>query len=48
MVQAFGYMADGFFQKSDDLNGDGIISTSEMKELGYPVQNFHNRLSQEM
>ena len=38
--QAFGYIADGFFQKSDDLNGDGIISTSEMKELGYPIHNF--------
>ena len=38
--QAFGYIADGFFQKSDDLNGDGIISTSEMKQLGYPIHNF--------
>ncbi len=38
--QAFGYIADGFFQKSDDLNGDGIISASEMKELGYPIHNF--------
>lgn len=38
--QAFGYVANGFFQKSDDLNGDGIISTSEMQEKGYPVQSF--------
>ena len=38
--QAFGYVANGFFQKSDDINGDGIISTSEMKEKGYPVQSF--------
>lgn len=38
--QAFGYVANGFFQKSDDLNGDGIISTAEMKQLGYPVQSF--------
>lgn len=38
--QAFGYVATGFFQKSDDLNGDGIISASEMKQLGYPVQSF--------
>ena len=38
--QAFGYVANGFFQKSDDLNGDGVISASEMKELGYPIHNF--------
>lgn len=38
--QAFGYVANGFFQKSDDLNGDGIISAAEMTELGYPVQSF--------
>ena len=38
--QAFGYVATGFFQKSDDLNGDGVISASEMKQLGYPVQSF--------
>lgn len=38
--QAFGYVANGFFQKSDDINGDGIISTSEMTEKGYPVQSF--------
>lgn len=38
--QAFGYVANGFFQKSDDINGDGIISASEMKEKGYPVQSF--------
>lgn len=38
--QAFGYVANGFFQKSDDLNGDGVISAAEMKQLGYPVQNF--------
>ncbi len=36
--QAFGYVANGFFQKSDDLDGDGIISVAEMKQLGYPVQ----------
>lgn len=38
--QAFGYVANGFFQKSDDINGDGIISAAEMKEKGYPVQSF--------
>lgn len=38
--QVFGYVANGFFQKSDDLDGDGIISTSEMKQQGYPVQTF--------
>lgn len=38
--QAFGYVANGFFQKSDDLNGDGIISAAEMKQLGYPIQSF--------
>ena len=38
--QAFGYVANGFFQKSDDINGDGIISASEMKDKGYPVQSF--------
>ena len=38
--QAFGYVANGFFQKSDDLNGDGIISAAEMTEQGYPVQSF--------
>lgn len=38
--QTFGYVANGFFQKSDDLNGDGVISTSEMKQQGYPVQTF--------
>lgn len=38
--QAFGYVATGFFQKSDDLNGDGIISSAEMKQLGYPIQSF--------
>lgn len=38
--QAFGYVANGFFQKGDDLNGDGVISAAEMKQLGYPVQNF--------
>lgn len=38
--QAFGYVANGFFQKSDDLNSDGVISAAEMKQLGYPVQNF--------
>lgn len=37
--QAFGYVANGFFQKSDDLNGNGIISEAEMKQLGYPIQN---------
>lgn len=37
--QAFGYIANGFFQKSDDLDGNGIISESEMKQLGYPIQN---------
>ena len=38
--QAFGYVADGFFQKSDDLDGDGTISAAEMQQKGYPVQNF--------
>lgn len=38
--QAFGYVANGFFQKSDDLDGDGTISTAEMQQKGYPVQNF--------
>lgn len=38
--QAFGYVANGFFQKSDDVNGDGIISTAEMQQKGYPVQSF--------
>lgn len=38
--QAFGYVANGFFQKSDDLDGDGTISEAEMQQKGYPVQNF--------
>ena len=38
--QAFGYVANGFFQKSDDFNGDGIISAAEMQQKGYPVQSF--------
>ena len=38
--QAFGYVANGFFQKSDDIDGDGIISTAEMQQKGYPVQAF--------
>ena len=38
--QAFGYVANGFFQKTDDLDGDGVISAAEMKQQGYPVQNF--------
>ena len=38
--QAFGYVANGFFQKSDDLDGDGTISVAEMQQKGYPVQNF--------
>ena len=38
--QAFGYVANGFFQKSDDVNGDGIISATEMQQKGYPVQSF--------
>jgi len=37
--QIFGYQANGFFQKSDDLDGNGIISADEMKQKGYPVQN---------
>lgn len=37
--QAFGYIANGFFQKSDDLDGNGIISEAELKQLGYPIQN---------
>jgi TonB-linked SusC/RagA family outer membrane protein len=37
--QAFGYIANGFFQNSDDLDGNGIISEAEMKQLGYPIQN---------
>ena len=38
--QAFGYVANGFFQTSDDIDGDGIISASEMSQKGYPVQSF--------
>ena len=38
--QAFGYVANGLFQKSDDVNGDGIISAAEMQQKGYPVQSF--------
>lgn len=38
--QVFGYVANGFFQKSDDLNGDGIIGADEMTAKGYPVQSF--------
>ena len=38
--QAFGYVANGFFQKSDDLDGDGTVSAAEMQQKGYPVQNF--------
>ena len=38
--QAFGYVANGFFQNSDDLDGDGTISAAEMQQKGYPVQNF--------
>jgi hypothetical protein len=29
-TQTFGYIADGFFQNSDDANGNGVIETSEM------------------
>ncbi len=29
-TQTFGYIADGFFQTSDDANGNGVIETSEM------------------
>ena len=29
-TQTFGYIADGFFQTSDDANGNGIIEVSEM------------------
>lgn len=36
--QVFGYKALGFFQESDDLDGDGIISSSEFASLGYPQQ----------
>lgn len=38
--QLFGYKSLGFFQKSDDLNGDGIISSDEFATLGYPEQTF--------
>lgn len=38
--QLFGYVADGFFQKSDDVNGDGIISVEEMQQKGYAPQTF--------
>lgn len=38
--QLFGYKALGFFQTSDDLNGDGIISADEFKALNYPEQTF--------
>lgn len=39
-AQLFGYKALGFFQLSDDLNGDGIISSSEFAQLGLPEQTF--------
>lgn len=39
-TQLFGYKAAGFFQKSDDLNGDGIISSDEFASLGYPEHTF--------
>lgn len=38
--QVFGYKANGFFQQSDDVNGDGVISAAEMQQKGYPVQTF--------
>lgn len=38
--QVFGYVANGFFQKSDDINKDGVISADEMQQLGLPVQSF--------
>lgn len=38
--QVFGYEADGFFQQSDDLDGNGVISAAEMEQKGYPVQSF--------
>ncbi len=40
LSQLFGYQALGFFQQSDDQNGDGIITEAEMTALGYPVQTF--------
>lgn len=38
--QIFGYVADGFFQKSDDIDGNGIISVEEMMGKGYAPQTF--------
>lgn len=38
--QLFGYKAVGFFQKSDDLDNDGVISTAELLQLGYPDHTF--------
>jgi len=40
LSQLFGYEAQGFFQKSDDLDGNGIISAAECTTLGYPVHNL--------
>lgn len=38
--QLFGYRAVGFFKSSDDINGDGVVSSDECKTLGYPVHNL--------
>jgi len=38
--QVMGYVADGFFQKSDDLDGNGVISVEEMTQKGYAPQTF--------
>lgn len=38
--QIMGYKADGFFQKSDDLDNNGVISVDEMISKGYAPQTF--------
>lgn len=38
--QLFGFKAAGFFQKSDDLNNDGLISSEELLQQGYPEHTF--------
>lgn len=38
--QVMGFLADGFFQKSDDLDNNGVISVDEMLQKGYAPQTF--------
>ena len=38
--QLFGFKAAGFFQKSDDLNNDGLISSEELLQQGYAEHTF--------